>query len=71
MSVMISTAREVLREQIQLRFVEKLFSPARLIQIYMSKQMEASKVLSEQNLANARALYSWFRALRKQGCRGL
>lgn len=63
-SSMIQTARTQLVQQIEQRFVIKRFSDARLVQIYLSKQTPASKVLSEDNLATARALYlKWLRAL--------
>jgi hypothetical protein len=71
LSVMIHKAREELIKQIDTRFVDKRFSDARLIQIYMSKQMEASKVLSEVNMQIAKALYlQWLRALIDKGVLG-
>ena len=57
LSPMIQTARKELIRQIEQRFINKRFSDARLIQIYMSKQMDASKVLSEESLQKAKALY--------------
>lgn len=70
-SSMISTARTELIKQIDQRFVSKRFSDARLIQIYMSTQIAASKILSEENLQTAKALYlQWLRALVDNGVVG-
>ena len=64
LNVMFSKARTELVKQIAMRFIDKRFSDARLIQIYMLKQMDAAKVLSEDNLQIAKALYlQWLRAL--------
>lgn len=61
---LITTAREVLVEQLCMRFVDRRFSDARLIAIYMSKQRSASMILSESNYTLARALYlRWLRLL--------
>ena len=57
LSLMISTARLELVKQIDKRFINKRFSDARLIQIFMSKQMPAAKLLSDENLPLAKALY--------------
>ena len=68
---MICKARKELIKQIDKRFVDKRFSDARLIQIYMSKQIDASKVLSEENLQTAKALYlQWLRLLIDKGIIG-
>ena len=70
-SMMIQTARKELIKQIDKRFIDKRFSESRLIQIYMSKQMEASKVLSEGAYQTAKALYlQWLRALVDNGIVG-
>ena len=64
LNALVSTARKEMSKQIDKRFVDKTFSDARLIQIYMSKQMPAAKVLSEDNLVRGKALYlKWLRAL--------
>lgn len=64
LNALISTARKEMSKQIDQRFVDKRFSDARLIQIYMSKQMPAAKVLSEDNLVRGKALYlKWLRLL--------
>ena len=58
-------------KQIQARFIDKRFSDARLIQIYMSKQMDVKKVLSIDNLFLAKALYlQWLRTLVSSGVMG-
>ena len=63
-SGMVTTARREIVQQIETRFLNKRFSDARLIQVYMSKQAPASKVLSADNLATAKALYfKWLRSL--------
>lgn len=68
---MITKAREVIAHQIEKRFVQKVFSDARLIHIYMSKGVPAEKILSEDNLQRAKALYlKWLRNLVSAGCAG-
>jgi hypothetical protein len=72
LSDMTKVGRAEMIRQIEKRFVDKRFSDARLIQIYISKQMEASKVLSEDNLGTAKALYvQWLRALATAGVGGV
>ena len=65
---MIVTARSVLCEEIDSRFIDTCFSDARLIQIYISKGGDPSKILSTDNLISAKALYmKWLRNLLTQG----
>ena len=57
-SEMIVTARSVLCEEIDSRFIDTCFSDARLIiQIYISNGADPSKILSTDNLISAKALY--------------
>ena len=61
---LIETARRIVVDQLDQRFVQKRFSDARLIAIFMSKQQSAAKVLSESNYAIAKGLYlKWLRQL--------
>jgi hypothetical protein len=53
----VKTARDILIAQHEKRCVDKRPSDARLIQVYMSKQMLASKLLTQEHYETARALY--------------
>ena len=54
---LVKTARQIMIMQHEKRFLDKRPSDARLIQVYMSKQMLASKLLTRDHLETARALY--------------
>ncbi|KAL1500555.1 hypothetical protein AB1Y20_013210 [Prymnesium parvum] len=68
----IPKARAELVRQIDMRFVDKEFSDARLVHLYMSKGIPAEKVLSADNLQRAKALYlKWLRSLVTAGVVGI
>ena len=63
LSGMIKSSRKVMHQQLQERFFDTSASETRLVQLYMSKQMPASKVLSEDQLSTARVFYlAWLRS---------